>query len=242
MIITQETPGSPIWKLEREASRGLAILDRHASKSPVIASFEHSLRPTAQRFLELRQQVYRAEHADSLDLREANRSLVDAVTLLRSWVRRLNGDVPGVELGKFRQLEVPEDAVIAGENLLGFVKQLQESGKAPAYADNLVQTVTEALANLKQETQEAQDGMAHAQELRAEARELGVKLHRELVSFRRVLRTVLGSSHRDYQRMRSAQISHEDDEDEILEAIETDPDEPVSTSAATPAVEEVAAE
>jgi hypothetical protein len=79
--------------------------------------------------------------------------------------------------------------------------------------------------------------LAALQEKRRVVRELALELPNELVAFRRVLRVVLGSTHRDYQKLRAQRIQRgviDEDDPPLVDDDILDDEEPAS-GAPTPA-------
>lgn len=250
MEIYKKIPQTPRWKLERQAARGLAILDRHVGEDPAIDSFVETFKPVALEYLAAQHKLYSRTPGNAIEMAESHEAIRQLERKIRVWLGPLERDIVGFSSGDYTQhLDVPEDIINAAEGLVHYVTELEATGRAPAYANDVVETLTAAVEHAKTQLHEARGDLANVQELRSHARELAVQLHKELVAFRRVLRNLLGDSHRDYQLLRTSQVSHGDDEDEILEALESD--EPTAegvpaAASAEPAAltpsEEVAAE
>lgn len=225
MLISDEKSYVARWKLLRQAARAVAVQARHADKSPALRTFGTTLVPCAKKYMAVEDELAAADQRDGRELAQAKAGVDSLRSKIRMWMGLLVRDVTSFDATPFTErFTVPEDVTSSARQLVHLVQSGGTGDEPLPYAEELVADLTEAIQHATKEQEEAQDSLARVQELRAESRKLGLELQGHLVALRRVLRNVLGPSHRDYQRLRTDLVNHGDDEQAILGAIANDPD------------------
>ncbi len=120
--------------------------------------------------------------------------------LLLSWSGRLVRDVEGFDIGAYtRNASLTFDVVQKANSLKQLVEQ---KGAELPYREALLTELTARIDSASSAEDAAHGARVALQEKQREVRELVASFHKELVSLRRTVRAVLGSSHFDYQRLR----------------------------------------
>ena len=84
------------------------------------------------------------------------------------------------------------------------VRDLQDREVSPLPdADRLIESLSQAIGEAQTQLDEARNAAADAQDHAQRIRDAATALQAELVSLRKVLRSLLGSRHVDYQTLRS---------------------------------------
>lgn len=217
--ITPRTTNVPQHRLSRLAQRALRVLERHAPNHAVLQVIEPAFRETAEAFIASHDTVLSDGPRKRAELDEGRAAIDSLNRSLRSWVAWLGRDIQGFDPSEYTLNSVtPDDVLADARRLVHTLQAHQQSAATPLnYGDKLLQELTAALENARKEWTEAQDAITHDQERRAEVRALAGQVQKNLVALRRTLRTLLGTSHRDYQKLRLARSSQLDEEDlEVL--------------------------
>jgi hypothetical protein len=192
---------SPLTKhdVRRLAPASVHVLQHHGDK-PLIAAYAPTLRPLANEVLTAYQ---------VLDMLKADQVALIAESAEQTAV--LNGAMLGCsgllvrDLAGFdpeayaRDADLTFDVVQKAMSLKRFVEQ---KGVDLPYRDTLIAELTARIDGASAADQAAQVARATLQEKQREVRELTIRFHKELVSFRRTVRAALGSRHVDYRRLR----------------------------------------
>jgi len=214
------TTNVPQHALRRLAPRALRVLERHGPKHEVLLSIEESFRIIALAYIKAYDEVRTSKPHTALELRQGRVATRRLLVVNRSWLGWLARDFDDFDGSAFSSdTSTPDDVIADGERIVDFVARHEAlTGEALPYGAKLIEDVSQALGEARKEWTEAQDAMAEHQEKQAEVRRLASELQQNLVALRRTLRTVLGTSHRDYQKLRLAKTSHLDEEDaEVLD-------------------------
>jgi hypothetical protein len=190
--------------LRRLAPRAIRVHERHRDKEPGLASFDTSLAVNAPAYITVYDDVRRYAKRRMEERTEAKAETTNLVYKIRIWGPQVARDIEHVQAGEFGENpDVPDDVIGDGKSLVEHATKRAEEGKEPLpYHDQLMEDLGGALAKAEAEWKEAEEAQADFRALRIKVREIGAALEKDLVAFRRVLRTVLGSEHPDYQKLR----------------------------------------
>jgi hypothetical protein len=205
-------------KLRRLRSRATRVVQRYG-ELPQIAAFQHTLVPIAERHHAVGNQVT-ASTAHVHSLMQVGREHVGVLYgAMHGWLAQVGRDLEDFDTRTFvARPDVPDDVINDGERLLSLVRQLPDD--ALPYGGALISTLGAQLEAARTAWAGAQDALSEQQALKAELRTASEALNAEL----KALRPIIGTSSRDYQKLRTARASQRDEED----------DEPLSdTSTAT---------
>lgn len=242
-------------KLNEQSVRALEIIERHRGKGSAIESYRPMFIPIVERYFVKQEQLTALKPRVRQTLRDGKQAVKELYWTTRSWFGPLSVVIPGFEPGDFScDPDKPDSVVAAADRLLDFVQSQQaESGSPPGddndqgaaddiaavdeqikigFADQLVEELTASKEVASAKSIEAQDRLAEEQELRNAIRESALEVQHTLVLIRNTLRYTLGSSHRDYQKLRVAKSRHDADES----AVELEIDEPVQGNASIESV------
>jgi hypothetical protein len=210
--------------LLRLAKRALRIIQRHKERHELVAAFEKTLVPKTEDFNRCYEEKAARESASKKTLKEGYAVSRNLYLANNGWIDLLRRDVAEFDPEPYSSKSlVPDDVMNAASGILEFVRYYQEQSEEPlAYGSELIESLTILLQTTREKWARAQNAMAEQQELKAATRQSAVDLHDELKALRKVLRRVLGTSHRDYQKLR---ILHGRelavDEDEVSETTDT---------------------
>jgi hypothetical protein len=232
-------------KLDEQCRRAVDIIERHRDKGVVIDSHRSTSLPVINRYFKqqeqltaLKTQATQASEASIQEAKALSRSL-------RAWLGQLSLMVSGLDSRDFScDAGAPESVIGAAESLIDFVTTHQaesagaaedttggESGTAGepssagdetaiVFAAQMIDDLTSGKTVAYEKWRDAQDRLSKEQELRNKIRGTAIEVQNALVSLRKTLRNTLGSSHRDYQKLRLDHGKRNESEDaEQLESI-----------------------
>jgi len=180
------------------------VHERHRDEEPGLASFDTSLAVNAPAYITVYDDVRRYAKRRMEERSEAKAETANLVYKIRIWGPQVARDIEHVQAGEFGENpEVPDDVIGDAKSLIEHATKRVEEGKEPLpYHDQLMEDLGGALAKTEAEWKEAEEAQAEFRTLRIKVREIGAALEKDLVAFRRALRTVIGSEHPDYQKLR----------------------------------------
>lgn len=157
--------------------------------------------------------------------------------LARSWLGPVSRDIPRFDPSSIvERLEVPDDVIGTAQRLLDLVRARQANATtALPYHYDLIASLSVAIESAVRNWGAHQAALLQQDTLRAQARQTAAAFEQELVASHRALRHTIGTSHRDYQRLRyprNAQVAVDDD----TPSTEADPVLPRSTNGASTTV------
>jgi hypothetical protein len=201
----------------RLAPRSIAVLELHKDKEPAIAIFEETLPPAANLVIELSAALRTYASTKDIEHTEGKTSVSSLMRKTRAWaciVDKWLGSPPLKQLGS--RPEVPEDVIHDAVDLLGVVeRRIGEGMPEPSFFVVMKADLEPAIEAARVESKQAASTHTAYQELQAQLRRACEAFNDELVAFRRTLAALLGTNHRDYQRLRASRISRDDEEDAI---------------------------
>lgn len=133
---------------------------------------------------------------------------------------------------------MPHDVIANARKLVAFVIGYPTDEPALSYAEAILSELSELIPVAQQDANAAKASLVTQQELQKASREAAAEFYRQVLLFRRVLRRLLGSSHRDCQllHVERANSATRDAEEQVavVEVTEEAGDaEPPSTGAPT---------
>jgi hypothetical protein len=205
------TPSTALWKYDRLCERTDEVVDRYSGVYAQVATFETTLKPLTR--------SYRAQ-SDAVDLFEREARLLTKIgqtqidllkTFMRSWATTLSAHLGDFDVSPLVRPQVANDVIIQAKKLAQRLRYSLEHGLpsfdgTQALIDQLQQLIDRAEAAWAA----AQQALAELQDKRAALRLMAAELNQALIAFRRVLRTLLGTKHRDYQKLRTRRIRQND--------------------------------
>lgn len=217
-------PAISTWKLRRLSSRALRVFERRKATEPAIAAFEPTLLPVADAFMEAydKARAHRMSRAQAMGTGKG--AIGELLRKMRAWTGLLARDVTAFQRGEYGDSpKVPDDVIHDAQNLVRVVRNRADEGAPLSYQDGLIADLEPAIAAAQAEWGTAGTSSSTQSELLEEARKAADAFNTELIAFRRVLRALIGSSHPDYQKLRSARVTSPDaDDDEVAASL---PDE-----------------
>lgn len=214
-----ETKNVVQWRLGRAARRAVRVVERHRDKSQVVAEYDATLAPKVSAYLALLDKVNAMTANQRRTLAEARARVAELYRAVATWLGLLARDMPEVDMGEpDGDSRVLDDVMRRATTLIENVRLHGERGAQPlSYAQALTTELETLIARATEANRVAEDARAELQERRRDLRAIASGLHDELIALRRVLRSVLGSTHVDYQKLRLNRIrrSDEDPDDEV---------------------------
>ena len=191
-------------RLRSIAGRAVRVVERQKALDVGVAAVAATLVPAAEAFMEAYDAVTQVQASQRREMKEGRSALVALVKRVRACVAMAHA--AGLDFDS-RELTGNVDAP---DRLLSDANRVVALFTAAASASPQFQPVLEALQS---DTVKASEEWAHAQAERvdqqsrqAQAREYALAFQREVVALRRVLRTLVGTSHLDYQALRNARV------------------------------------
>jgi hypothetical protein len=235
-VVRSPSPPVALHRLRRQATRGLEIVRRHAEQHEIVAVLATTLVPRLQRLIALHDSVASDASGDA-EVSEQAAAVQTLAHAQRGWATLVARDVPGFKARNYdHRSPVPDDVIASGHRLVEHIRTIRIDGQPLAYAEAAVASLGPAIAAAEKEWAEARADRAARQQRANELRAAAVEANRELVALRRVLRSVLGARHVDYQAIRNprpaADVPLLDDVQATVDADETQSEVVVPTLAA----------
>ena len=217
-----QTPYTPQWLLRRLAARGIRVHDRQQGKSAALAVFTTTLPVYCATYIEYYDALRQLAKVHINERFEGKQSIVALIKVLRIWAPLLARDIRGVREGEFGQnSSVPDDIIRDTKELLRYANEHRdEAGEPLSYLDALIAEVTPVLEAAEKEWGEAEEAVQSYSTMRDLVHLAGVALEKELVSYRKILKAVIGRTNADYQKLRVDRAGTPDeDDDEVAAAL-----------------------
>jgi len=191
-------------------------LERHKASDPVLAVFEPTLVPAAERYVAL----YEEERLLTTSQRGSSRGRDALVTRLRdrtlAWMVALERDIPHFRSADYASKpDMPDEVLGASRGVLTAVLRHPSTEAPLLYAEVLNAELSDLLLKAEQQATGVDGARVDQQVLTGELRAAAVELHRQLRLFRRAVKRVLGTNHRDYLRLKIRSLREEDEEDAV---------------------------
>ncbi|AKF09340.1 hypothetical protein [Sandaracinus amylolyticus] len=219
------------WKSRRLAPRALKVLERHKGSSPAVAVFEAPLGTAARAFVAAYTEAgaYKARWRVEMD--EGRGSMLALKKEIDVWKPHVARERPGFDLaGIGDKPTVPEDLIEDAQALADELREVRGAdGATVAWAAAAATSITEKASRAENETDEAAAADARYSSLLSQVREAQAVFDAELSRFRATLRSLLGSSHPDFQKLRVSRASSRDGDDDPTGPAPSDPVTPAPT-------------
>ena len=219
-------------EVRRLAPASIGVVQRNAGK-PAIAAYIPTMVPMASDVLAAIQDLDTLKTDQVALIGRSDEQTAVLNGLLLGWSGRLVRDVEGFDIGAYtRNANLTFDVVQKAKSLKQLVEQ---KGAELPYREALLTELTARIDSASSADDAAHAARVALQEKQREVRELVASFYQELVSLRRTVRAVLGSSHFDYQKLRVPErAAAEPTSDEASETkpseTESDASSPTSTS------------
>jgi hypothetical protein len=123
---------TPQWKLRRLAARSARIVKRRGAEFPVIAMFEGTLVPKAEKFIAAYDSAARFQATWKREMAEGRGAIAGLVKVMQQWVPLLKRDVTGFDGGIYGDKpDVPDDVLEDGERLLSVIDEFRDPAGQP---------------------------------------------------------------------------------------------------------------
>lgn len=222
-------PTTPQWKLRRLAARTIKVHGRHKAVSGAIAAYEGSLIPSCVAYVAAYDAAASYQPKWRKEMDEGKGAMAALITAISAWKPHLARELPGLDIATIGDKPtVPEDLVEDGFRLSEALGQIKGAdGATPGWATHASTELDTLSQSAERETDEAAAADAQLAELLAAVRASGVAFEGHLSLFRQTLRSVLGRSHPDFQKLRAEKATATDEDD--------DPGAPQPSPPVTPA-------
>ena len=191
--------------LRRFASRSLDVLDRHKDSAGAIAAFQSSLGVTALAYAQAFDAAQQAQASWTRVINSRSGAVLALNEALQSWLPLLRRDVEGIAGRQFGGVRaVVTDAINDVTHLLQLVEAYAAETEEPVdYLDSMRAELLAARAGAQAELDASGASASRVKGLQDETRRAAAAFRVDLVTFRAVIRVVLGRAHPDYRQLRS---------------------------------------
>jgi hypothetical protein len=206
-------------RLPRAAERSTHAWEAHRDKDPALDAQGATMVAAAEQY-RAAQTVHHDRQTQAAVKRQHRTVAVEQLqTTKRRFLLAVGRDVPDFDTTGFTDSQVPEDATAQGRELHDRFEVYMREGTAPPYAESLLTILAASVAAAEVAARAAYEAETQAQQARDDRKRAALHLDQKLIAFRNILRTVLGSRHRDYRTLR-AFVAHpiEADLDQLDEA------------------------
>lgn len=205
----------PLWKLRRLAPRAKRVIERRKGDAPVIAAYEHTVTPAADRYMAAYDRATQMRGSWKLEAQERQEAVAKLALSLQCWAPLVIRDVKSFDSSAFLQTSVPDDIIHDAEYLVALVLEHATRAGAPLpYQDALIVEMNGKLIAAGKEHTEAELADKDYQQCLADVRDKAESFQTELTTFRRTLVALLGRSDQDYQKLRLERASRRDEDDD----------------------------
>jgi hypothetical protein len=204
-----------LWKLRRLAPRAKRVIERRKGDAPVIAAYEQTVIPAADRFMAAYDRATQIRGNWKLEAQERQEAVDALAVSLQCWAPLVIRDVKSFDRSAFLQTSVPDDVIHDAEYLVALVLEHATKNAAPLlYQDALIIELNGKLDAAGKEHSEAEAADKDYQQCLADVRDKAQAFQTELTTFRRTLAALLGRSDKDYQKLRMERASRRDEDDD----------------------------
>jgi hypothetical protein len=198
-------------RLRELAERVPEIVSRQVGAYPLLASFTATLVPLAAAFVERYDRLRRQHVSVRETLASGRQRVAELEAQLRILRSRLAADVEafaeGARTGRSRS---PDETFADARHV---IETVSERSAALSYGAELIADFSAVLEGARTEWSAAQAALVELQMGQAELRAQNIALVHQLSKFRRMLRALVGTQHRDYQRLRPTRTKRGDEDD-----------------------------
>jgi hypothetical protein len=205
----------PLWKLRRLAPRAKRVIERRKGDAPVMAAYERTVAPAADRYMIAYDRATQMRGTWKLETRERQEAMASLSVALQCWAPLVIRDVQSFDNSAFLQTSVPDDIIHDAEYIVTLVlEHAAKTGAALAYQEPLIVDMNGKLNAGRKEHAEAEAADKDYQQALANVRREAEAFQTELTTFRRTLAALLGRSDKDYQKLRVEHASQKDEDDD----------------------------
>jgi hypothetical protein len=216
-------------RLRTLAPRALVVVERHKARHPGIAAVAVGVIPAATDFISVHDEAARFVAAKDRDMKVGRAGLDTLATHVVSGIALARSAEPNLTLPEVEvQVTAPERLISDAQKVRAVLVEL---GTAVPGSAAIIEAIDLAIEATSLDWHNAQEARVALQERQAQVRTAAVRLNRELVALRRILRAVLGTSDLAYQSLRVSRTVTETENEttELEETAEVD-----SAAAVTP--------
>lgn len=222
---------SSLFKNRRRASRALKVMARHKDTHPALAAYEGPLGTAARTFITAHTECTAYKTQWRIEMGEGRGAMAALKKQIDIWKPHVARERPGFDLSEIGDRPtVPEDMV---EDGLALADQLREvkvaDGTVAPWAATAADAITAAALNAEKETDEAAAADSKHTSLITHMRESEAVFEAELIRFQASLRSLFGSSHPDFQKLRASRATTRDPDDDPTGPQPADPVTPAPT-------------
>jgi hypothetical protein len=236
MPITAETLSIAYWKLLRVGPRAKSVVFRH-QQEPRVAPFAQTMPPLVDAFLEQHLELANLQTDAQTKNRQAASDAGVLTRELRHWVHLAVAHIPALDTTELSQRPSVLEHLVHQARIL--ISQVQQHGPehALSYAPALQTQLQTLIERAESSAAIADTAMSVLAARRAAVRETGAALYNQVLELRRDLRSLLGTQHRDYRKLRLSTLHKTDvDPDDATDAAAPDATDAAATpNAAAPA-------
>jgi hypothetical protein len=218
-------PNTSFWLLRRLAARCIRVHARQKGKAAGLGVFDSTLPGYCGTYMERYDALRQLAKRRMKERREGKLSIKNLLYTLRIWAPIVARDIEEVRAGEFGENEsVPDDVIRDTKAILKYaIEHRDMAGEPLPYLDTLVADITPVLEAAEKEWGEAEEAQEDYSDMRNALHEVGVKLEKDLIAYRKSLRTVVGRGHHDYQKLRVDRArAPDEDDDEVAAALPED--------------------
>lgn len=201
MANTIEHLNIPMSRLPRAADRATHAWQAHRGKETTLDAQGATMAAAAEQF-----RASQTAHQDSMTqaaLKRAERTMaIERLQPIRRRALSAAAELPGFDTTGFNDSSVPEDVLAQAREIRARIESRTREGTTLPYAPQLLTSLIAATEAAEIAIRAAYQAETLAQQTRDDQRRSAVLLDDKLIAFRNILRTVIGSKHRDYRMLR----------------------------------------
>lgn len=214
-------------RLRQLAERAVWVAAKHGTDHATFAGPVATVVPAAEAYIKVYDEAVTARANQRGDMEAGRERLADLWREVRAAVAAVRHAIPTFDASELTgNVEKPESLFSDGNKLIELI-----STGSVTHGEGIVALLKAALEKAKPEWENAQNARVDLQAKQAEVRKHAAVLNQELVGLRRVLSTVLGTSHLAYQTLRTSRVASPNVIDEDESVVEDSEDEPVALPA-----------
>lgn len=219
-------------RLRDLAPRAVRVVVEHKGLHPSVEAVAPSLVPAAEAYIAVYDEALVSSAVQRRDMEAGRVALSELARQIRAGLPIVQHAMPTFDASVLAgTVETPERLLSDGQRLI----ELIEQGDVPQ-GEAITALVKAALEKAEPEWAKAQNARRALQVKQTEVRQQALLLNRELVTLRKVLRTVVGTSDLAYQTLRTSRVSNPDlidEDDSVVSDTEDDTAAPAATNGAT---------
>jgi hypothetical protein len=208
-------------RLRELAPRAVRVVSEHKGEHIGVEAMGPSLVAAAEAYIKVYDDAVIVRAAQRREMDAGREALEGLWQQMRVGVAMVQHAMPSFDAGELQgTLNTPDRLLSDAHKLIELIAQgTVPEGKA------ISGLIAGALEKAEGEWTKAQNARVALQQTQVEVRKHALLLNRELVALRRVLHTVLGTSHLAYQTLRTSRVASPeiiDEDDSVVEETEDD--------------------